>query len=873
MSKSLVIVESPSKARIINRYLGDDYVVKASVGHIRDLPTGKSKSSARTAKGTAKKAVKSANPLYERMGIDPENHWKARYEIMDGKEKVVAELKKLARDADKIYLATDLDREGEAIAWHLREVLGGDKDRYWRVKYPEITKNAILKAFSEPSQINMDLVNAQQTRRFLDRVVGFMVSPLLWTKVARGLSAGRVQSVAVELIVDREREIKSFIPEEYWTVEALTTTPLNEPLKLILSSYKGRKAEIPDGKSAASIVEALKSAPFKVTGVESKQGKAHAAPPFTTSTLQQSANQKLGFSVRRTMTTAQRLYENGFITYMRTDSVNLSAEAIAAARDIIAGEYGPDYLPEKPNYYKSRESAQEAHEAIRPSHPEIKVGQLPSSIDRDGQRLYALIYARYLASQMSEMRYESTAVTVTAGDFTLKANGRTILFDGFRKVWPSSSKDEVILPRVKEGDMLKLDSLNPEQHFTQPPARYSEATLVKELEKDGIGRPSTYAAIIATIQDRGYVKIERGRFYAEKMGEIVTDRLRSSFKKLMDIGFTAGMENDLDKIARGEANWLSQLDAFYADFSQTLKQAEKPASEGGMPDNKPIVTDLICPQCHKYHLAIHSGRTGNFLACMGYYDEKVPKKERCTKTVNLKELDLNAFNKKDMSEEDEAALMRKRKRCPLCGSAMDAFLMDEHTKIHVCGRAPQCNGYLIEKGDFADEIDKGPEVTCERCGSPMVLKEGRFGKYMACTNSECGNTRKILKSGEVAPPREKAVDLPELECKTPGSHFVLRDGATGIFLAAHNFPKVRETRAPLVSELKRFKGRIAPKFHYLAAGPETDPEGNPMEVRYSRKFKEQYLSSFTKEGKPTGYTAVYRNGVWTLNEPKAKKAR
>ena len=258
---------------------------------------------------------------------------------------------------------------------------------------------------------------------------------------------------------------------------------------------------------------------------------------------------------------------------------------------------------------------------------------------------------------------------------------------------------------------------------------------------------------------------------------------------------------------------------------------------------------------------------------MGYYDEKVPKKERCTKTVNLKELDLNAFNKKDMSEEDEAALMRKRKRCPLCGSAMDAFLMDEHTKIHVCGRAPQCNGYLIEKGDFADEIDKGPEVTCERCGSPMVLKEGRFGKYMACTNSECGNTRKILKSGEVAPPREKAVDLPELECKTPGSHFVLRDGATGIFLAAHNFPKVRETRAPLVSELKRFKDRIAPKFHYLAAGPETDPEGNPMEVRYSRKFKEQYLSSFTKEGKPTGYTAVYRNGVWTLNEPKAKKAR
>ena len=515
MGKSLVIVESPSKATIINRYLGDDYVVRASVGHIRDLANDSS-SKAETADGKKVKLTKEET-LVKNMGIDPNNHWKANYAIMPDKQKVVAELKKLSKDADKVYLATDLDREGEAIAWHLREVLGGKDDKYLRVKYPEITKAAIAKAFENPGRINMDLVNAQQTRRFLDRVVGFMVSPLLWKKVARGLSAGRVQSVAVELIVDREREIKAFIPEEYWNIDAITLNHEGESLKLALTSKNGKKVEIHNKDEANSILDYLKSVPFVVSKIETKKGKQSALPPFTTSTLQQVANQKLGFSVRRTMTVAQHLYEQGLITYMRTDSVNLSAEAIAAARDIIQRNFGDKYVPEKPNYYKSKESAQEAHEAIRPSHP---LDPLPAHIDRDGQRLFDLIKARYLASQMTPQEYETTNVSVDAGGYTFRVSGKHVTFDGFKRVYNFNKNEEVLLPELKEGETLKVEELLPSQHFTQPPARFSEASLVKELEKDGIGRPSTYASIISTIQERGYVTINHGRFYAERMGEI-----------------------------------------------------------------------------------------------------------------------------------------------------------------------------------------------------------------------------------------------------------------------------------------------------------------------------------------------------------------
>lgn len=877
MGKSLVIVESPHKAKVINNYLGPDYIVRASVGHIRDLPTGASKSTTKKVTTRTKKTeAEKRSALFERMGVDPLDNWKADYVVMPEKKDVVKELKKIASECDKVYLATDLDREGEAIAWHLHEVLApacGKDTQFWRVKYPEITRSAIAKAFANPEQLNMNMVNAQQTRRFLDRVVGFMVSPLLWEKVGRGLSAGRVQSVAVELIVDRERAIKSFVPVEYWEIFANTLTPNKEPLKVNLAAKGRSKIEMHNKAQAMAVLEDLRKQEYKVARIDSKKGSAHAPPPFTTSTLQQSANQRLGFSVKRTMVAAQRLYEAGFITYMRTDSVNLSKEAIESAREIIAANYGDKYLPEKPNYYQSKESAQEAHEAIRPSHPEMKT--VPSTVDRDGQRLYQLIYDRYLACQMSNQTYESRAIVVQAGDYLLRATGRTEIFDGFRRVLGNKSED-VMLPDVKEGDILKLEDLVPSQHFTQPPARFSEATLVKELEKDGIGRPSTYAAIIATIQERGYVKIERNRFFATKMGEIVTDRLRYSFANLMDLHFTASMEESLDEIAAGKRDWIANLDEFYKDFSEHLSKASLPADQGGMPNNKVIEIDMMCPQCGKYHMAAHMGRTGTFLSCMGYHDSSVKAADRCKCTVNLTYTQEQTIPEDiEMDEATEAKLLLKSKRCPKCGATMDAYLIDKNHKLYLCSNAPGCDGYIREEGDYSQEAEAalGPTVECEKCGGTMVLKDGRFGKYMQCTNEECKNTRKILKNGEVAPPREDAVDLPELTCEeNKDSHYVLRDGASGIFLAAHNFPKVRETRPVFVEELRRFRDRISPKFYYLADGPVVDNEGNKTQVRFSRKTKEQYLASITDEGKQTKWAAYYNKDTnsWTISELKAR---
>lgn len=877
MGKSLVIVESPHKAKVINNYLGPDYIVRASVGHIRDLPTGASKSTTKKVTTRTKKTeAEKRSALFERMGVDPLDNWKADYVVMPEKKDVVKELKKIASECDKVYLATDLDREGEAIAWHLHEVLApacGKDTQFWRVKYPEITRSAISKAFANPEQLNMNMVNAQQTRRFLDRVVGFMVSPLLWEKVGRGLSAGRVQSVAVELIVDRERAIKSFVPVEYWEIFANTLTPNKEPLKVNLAAKGRSKIEMHNKAQAMAVLEDLRKQEYKVARIDSKKGSAHAPPPFTTSTLQQSANQRLGFSVKRTMVAAQRLYEAGFITYMRTDSVNLSKEAIESAREIIAANYGDKYLPEKPNYYQSKESAQEAHEAIRPSHPEMK--SVPSTVDRDGQRLYQLIYDRYLACQMSNQTYESRAIVVQAGDYLLRATGRTEIFDGFRRVLGNKSED-IMLPDVKEGDILKLEDLVPSQHFTQPPARFSEATLVKELEKDGIGRPSTYAAIIATIQERGYVKIERNRFFATKMGEIVTDRLRYSFANLMDLHFTASMEESLDEIAAGKRDWIANLDEFYKDFSEHLSKASLPADQGGMPNNKVIEIDMMCPQCGKYHMAAHMGRTGTFLSCMGYHDSSVKAADRCKCTVNLTYTQEQTIPEDiEMDEATEAKLLLKSKRCPKCGATMDAYLIDKNHKLYLCSNAPGCDGYIREEGDYSQEAEAalGPTVECEKCGGTMVLKDGRFGKYMQCTNEECKNTRKILKNGEVAPPREDAVDLPELTCEeNKDSHYVLRDGASGIFLAAHNFPKVRETRPVFVEELRRFRDRISPKFYYLADGPVVDNEGNKTQVRFSRKTKEQYLASITDEGKQTKWAAYYNKDTnsWTISELKAR---
>lgn len=869
MGKALVIVESPAKAKTINKYLGKDFVVKSSVGHVRDLPTSGSASSSADKEGTKKgtkasaadKAKKEYSSLVARMGIDPEHGWKARYEVLPGKEKVVAELRTLAAQADTIYLATDLDREGEAIAWHLRELIGGDESRFKRVVFNEITKTAIQEAFSHPGLLNIERVNAQQARRFLDRVVGYMVSPLLWKKIARGLSAGRVQSVAVRLIVEKEREIKAFIPEEYWDIHADTQTAAREALRLQVTAQQGKAFDPKNEQQAMAAVQVLQNAAYTVRAREDKPTSSKPSAPFITSTLQQAASTRLGFGVKKTMMMAQRLYEAGHITYMRTDSTNLSQEAVAAVREYIGQQFGSKYLPKEPVVYGAKANAQEAHEAIRPSNVEVKADAL-KDMESDAVRLYDLIWRQFVACQMTAAQYDTSTLTVAAADFELKAKGRILRFPGWTKVLPPMGRkgDDIELPAVNAGDALQLIQLDPKQHFTKPPARFTEAALVKELEKRGIGRPSTYASIISTIQDRGYVKVENRRFYAEKMGEIVTDRLVESFTDLMSYDFTAQMENSLDNIAQGKLDWHKQLDEFYAEFKADLQKAE--GESGGMRSNQMVLTDIDCPTCGR-KMGIRTASTGVFLGCSGY---ALPPKERCKQTINLVPGD--EFIATD-SEDGEVDALRAMHRCKKCGTAMDSYVLDATRKIHICGNNPDCDGYEIETGNFRLKGYDGPVVECDRCGADMQLKTGRFGKFMACTNPECKNTRKILKNGDVAPPKEDPVPLPELKCSKSDAHFVLRDGAAGLFLAASTFPKSRETRAPLVSELVRFKDRLAPKHCYLAEAPVADPQGNPTVVRFSRKTKEQYVASEV-EGKATGWAAYYVNGRWQAAAGKTK---
>ena len=623
MARSLVIVESPAKARTINRYLGKEYLVKSSVGHIRDLPAGgkgkqsggRGKAGARegTRKSPADPQVRARRQLVQRMGVDPEQGWRATYEIVPGKEKVVGEIKKLARDSDRVFLATDLDREGEAIAWHLKEVIGGDPARFRRVVFNEITSRAIRDAFENPGEIDQNRVNAQQARRFLDRVVGFEVSPLLWAKVARGLSAGRVQSVAVRLVVEREREIRAFEPEEFWEVFAdLTRTGGEDPCRFQVVRSDG-KAFRPHNKGEADdALVGLRKEAFTVARVESKPTTTRPGAPFITSTLQQAASTRLGFGVRKTMTLAQRLYEGGHITYMRTDSTNLSREAVAGVRTHIEAAFGSPYLPKTPNAYASKAGAQEAHEAIRPTDVAAQPETLAIA-DADARRLYDLIRCQFIACQMTPAEYMSTTVTVEAGAFELRVRGRVLRFDGFTRVLPQASRkgDLADVPAYERGERLASAKVESAQHFTKPPSRYSEASLVRELEKCGIGRPSTYASIISTIQDRGYATLTKRRFYAEKIGEIVTDRLVESFADLLDYSFTADMEQDLDQIASGNRQWLSVLDTFYGGFSRKLAAAARP---DGMRPNAPTETGIACTACGR-PMQIRSASTGVFLGC------------------------------------------------------------------------------------------------------------------------------------------------------------------------------------------------------------------------------------------------------------------
>lgn len=880
MSKSLVIVESPAKAKTINKYLGKDFIVKSSVGHIRDLPTSgsakkkidskakKSLVGMSAAQKEKEKAKRAQEALVTRMGVDPNNNWKAHYEILPGKEKVVSELQKLAKDAPTIYLATDLDREGEAIAWHLREMLGGDHAKYQRVVFNEITESAIQEAFQNPTELNIDGVNAQQTRRFLDRVVGFMVSPLLWKKVARGLSAGRVQSVAVRLLVERERLIKAFNPDEYWDLHADTQSVGKTDLRLEVFKEDGKSFKPTTEKETLNAVDVLKSAQYKLLSREDKPTKSKASAPFITSTLQQAASTRLGFGVKKTMMLAQRLYEAGYITYMRTDSTNLSKEAVSAARDYISDEFGKNYLPEAAVVFSSKSGAQEAHEAIRPSNVS-QLAALLNGVDRDAQRLYELIWRQFLACQMLPALYDATTLVVEAANYQLRAKGRTMRFAGWTKAQPvaKSKVDEVQLPDLKIGETLNLIELDPKQHFTKPPARFTEAALVKELEKKGIGRPSTYASIISTIQDRGYVKVDKRRFYAVKMGEIVSDRLSENFVDLMSYDFTAQMEGNLDAIAEGKANWTDELDRFYKDLTTLLEKAELPVEEGGMRLNEPVVIDEVrCPTCERA-MGIRTASTGVFLGCSGY---ALPPKERCKTTINL--VDGEEVEDILSSEDAETVALMAKKRCPKCDMAMDSYLIDETRKLHVCGNNPLCDGHLVEHGEFKIKGYDGPLVECDKCGHDMQLKDGRFGKYMGCTNEECKNTRKILRSGEVAPPKEDPVDLPELECEQSDAHFILRDGASGIFLAASTFPRSRETRAPKVAELVRFRERISPKFYYLADAPQQDSEGNLAVVRYSRKNKEQYVMTEIDK-KATGWTAKFVDGKWIEEQTKKRATK
>ncbi len=881
MAKSLVIVESPAKAKTINKYLGNDFIVKSSIGHIRDLPTSGSstpvdpKARAKQAALTRKMSPaekekyqrnKAREQLVNRMGIDPENGWQAHYEILPGKEKVVAELKRLAKTADRVYLATDLDREGEAIAWHLREAIGEDVSEYKRVVFNEITKKAITEAFEKPSELDINRVNAQQARRFLDRVVGYMVSPLLWQKVARGLSAGRVQSVAVRLVVEREHEIRAFVPEEYWELHADTQTARSDALRLEVKKQAGQNFRPTNEAQTQAAMQALQSATLKVTEREDKPTSSRPSAPFITSTLQQAASTRLGFGVKKTMMLAQRLYEAGYITYMRTDSTNLSNDAVAACRDYIQGQFGADYLPANPLRYSSKEGAQEAHEAIRPSDVNVLPQNL-AGMERDAERLYTLIWRQFVACQMTPARYTSTSVGVTAGEFELRTRGRIMVFDGYTKVMPPAAKkdEDAILPNVAVGDTLQLVKLDPSQHFTKPAPRYTEASLVKELEKRGIGRPSTYAAIISTIQDRGYVRVENRRFFAEKMGDIVTARLVENFNDLLDFSFTARMEESLDKVADGDVQWLALLDQFYADFSKQLAAAEN--AETGMRANDPTETDIPCPDCGR-PMMIRTASTGVFLGCSGY---ALPPKERCKSTINLISGDEVVAVSDEEDDEAEARALIGKHRCGLCGTAMESYLIDSERKLHVCGNNPDCSGFEVERGKYKIKGYDGPVIECDKCNAEMQLKTGRFGKYFGCT--ACSNTRKLLRNGEVAPPKMEPVPMPELQCEKVDDHYILRDGAAGLFLAASKFPRNRETRAPLLRELLPHAAEIDSKYDFIMTGPVEDSQGNPTILRYSRKTKEQYLMTEV-EGKATGWQAFYNDGRWSIVEGKAaaKKA-
>ncbi|SHH27710.1 DNA topoisomerase-1 [Caloranaerobacter azorensis DSM 13643] len=685
MAKFLVIVESPAKAKTIGKFLGSNYKVKASVGHVRDLPKSK-------------------------LGIKIEENFEPEYITIRGKGPVINEIKKEAKKADKIYLATDPDREGEAISWHLSHILGLSKDDKVRIEFNEITKNAIKNAIKKPRQINQNLVDAQQARRILDRLVGYKISPLLWRKVKRGLSAGRVQSVATKLICDREKEIENFKPTEYWTLDAFLEKN-NQVFKAnfygVKAEGKERKLELKSKDDVEAIVKEVKMSTFTVEEIKKGNRKRNPSPPFTTSTLQQEASKRLGFSTKKTMMIAQQLYEGidikgegtvGLITYIRTDSVRISDEALKKAKDFIVEIYGEKYTTGIRKFKSKRKNdIQDAHEAIRPTLIDRTPEKIKGSLSVDQYKLYKLIWERFIASQMSPALYETLSVKISAGKYIFKASGSKIVFDGYLKIFKDDKQEkEIEIPNLNEGESVNIKDIQPEQHFTQPPARYTESTLVKTLEELGIGRPSTYAPTISTILSRGYVVLENKYFKPTDLGILVTELLLEYFTDIINEEFTADMESKLDKIEEGVLNWRDVINEFYQEFKVSLEKAENEINKIEIQNE---VTDIKCEKCGRF-MVIKHGRFGKFLACPGYPECKN------TKPI-VKELGV---------------------KCPECGGE----LIERHTKkgrkFYGCSNYPDCSfvSWDIPTGD-----------KCPECGGILVKKKNKKGTYIVCSNKEC----------------------------------------------------------------------------------------------------------------------------------------
>ena len=801
MARSLVIVESPAKAKTINKYLGRNYTVKASVGHVMDLPKktigirlpGEEEENGTKKKKSRKGKKSKVKPVRSPISLDDEKLFEPTLQIISGKSKVIHDLRKAADSADAVYLAADPDREGEAISAHLAMVLAkpnkfpeqepsfprfkkktakpeaeeaakkeepkkeippADPKKIFRVTFNEITPKAIRAAFEHPGKVNANLVDAQQARRVLDRIVGYKISPLLWNKVRRGLSAGRVQTVALRLIVEREREIRAFVPQEYWTVHALLDAGQPPLFEAKLFKYKGEDVEVGNQEAADKIVAAVSKAKWQVASVTQREKKRNPPPPFTTSKLQQAAYNRLRYTAKRTMSLAQKLYEGvelgdegsvALITYMRTDSVNVSAEALAEVRDLIPKRFGSNYLPEKPNYYKSKKDAQEAHEAVRPTDVTRAPEDVRKYLDDDLFKLYQLIWQRFVASQMLPAISDQTTVDLSAGDYTFRATGSVPKFDGYLRVYqlPTSNADREddekddegegrSLPQVTEGQILRLDKMRPEQHFTEPPPRYNDATLVKDLEEKGIGRPSTYASIISTLVEREYVTKDQGRFSPTMLGERVSVLLVKSFEDIFDVTFTARLEEELDEIEEGKLPWREAVKEFWDKFIVDLDRADD--------------------EMLSYKAGIATG-----------------------------------------------------KKCPKCGEGELLERISRHGFFLGCNRYPDCDFIEDLSPEVPEETNGEPKIEyCDNCGKEMAIKRGRFGTFLACKGyPDCKTTRRLVQGTRIAHQPDEPLDE---KCTLCGNGLIKKHGRFGEFIGCSGYPKCKYTR-PITMGIK------CPKCH------------------------------------------------------------